>query len=95
MIDFKGNQFERDIILWACAGVRGNSHGGINHSNRLVRTRMPGGVGGDRSAMIGPYPDRDPRGGLGLLVRWVLPKLVGKLSQDRNANELPDEPLMM
>jgi hypothetical protein len=26
-------------------------------SNRPVRTRMPGGVGGVRSAMIGPYPD--------------------------------------
>ena len=29
----------------------------LNFSNRPVRTRMPGGVGGDRSAMIGPYPD--------------------------------------
>ena len=29
----------------------------LNDSNRPVRTRMPGGVGGVRSAMIGPYPD--------------------------------------
>ena len=29
----------------------------LNCSNRPVRTRMPGGVGGARSAMIGPYPD--------------------------------------
>ena len=29
----------------------------LNLSNRPVRTRMPGGVGGARSAMIGPYPD--------------------------------------
>jgi hypothetical protein len=25
-------------------------------SNRPVRTRMPGGVGGVRSALTGPYP---------------------------------------
>ena len=29
----------------------------LNFSNRPVRTRMPGGVGGVRSAMTGPYPD--------------------------------------
>ena len=29
----------------------------LNHSNRRMRTRMSGGVGGVRSAMIGPYPD--------------------------------------
>ena len=38
-------------------GRRGNSHDHLNLSNRPVRTRMPGGVGGVRSAMIGPYPD--------------------------------------
>ncbi len=32
----------------------------LNHSNRPVRTRMPGGVGGDRPAYAGrPYPDLD------------------------------------
>jgi hypothetical protein len=30
----------------------------LNFSNRPVRTRMPGGVGGVRSAMAGPYPDQ-------------------------------------
>jgi hypothetical protein len=29
----------------------------LNFSNRPVRTRMPSGVGGARSTMIGPYPD--------------------------------------
>jgi hypothetical protein len=29
----------------------------LNCSNRPVRTRMPGGVGGVRSTMISPYPD--------------------------------------
>ena len=29
----------------------------LNFSNRPVRTRMPGGVGGARSVMIAPYPD--------------------------------------
>jgi hypothetical protein len=29
----------------------------LNCSNRPVRTRMPGGVGGVGSAMTGPYPD--------------------------------------
>ena len=37
---------------WALATL-----GHLNHFNRPVRTRMPGGVGGARSAMIGPYPD--------------------------------------
>jgi hypothetical protein len=40
------------------AGASGNSARlDLNDSNRPVRTRMPGGVGGVRSAMIGPYPD--------------------------------------
>jgi hypothetical protein len=34
----------------------------LNFSNRPVRTRMPGGVGGIRSAMFGPYPDFGPYG---------------------------------
>ena len=29
----------------------------LNYFNRPVRTRMPGGVGGVRSAMSAPYPD--------------------------------------
>ena len=30
----------------------------LNYSNRPVRTRMPGGVGGDRSGFLtDPYPD--------------------------------------
>ena len=29
----------------------------LNFSNHPARTRMPGGVGEVRSAMIGPYPD--------------------------------------
>ena len=29
----------------------------LNHSNRPVRTRMPGGVGGAQSIMAAPYPD--------------------------------------
>jgi len=29
----------------------------LNFSNRPVRTRMPGGVGGVRSSLTGPYPD--------------------------------------
>jgi hypothetical protein len=29
----------------------------LNYSNRPVRTRMPGGVGGDRPVTAGPYPD--------------------------------------
>ena len=29
----------------------------LNYFNRPVRTRMPGGVGGVRSVMTGPYPD--------------------------------------
>jgi hypothetical protein len=32
----------------------------LNFSNRPVRTRTPGGVGGVRSIMTGPYPDRLP-----------------------------------
>ena len=40
-------------------GASGNSpRTNLNDSNRPVRTRMPGGVGGDRSAYAGrPYPD--------------------------------------
>ena len=40
--------------------MHGNLCGDLNHFNRPVRTRMPGGVGGVRSAMIGPYPDVRP-----------------------------------
>ena len=29
----------------------------LNHSNRPVRTRMPGGVGGAQLIMAAPYPD--------------------------------------
>jgi hypothetical protein len=29
----------------------------LNEPNRPVRTRMPGGVGGVRSLLTGPYPD--------------------------------------
>ena len=29
----------------------------LNSSNRPVRTRMPGGVAGERSVMIAPYAD--------------------------------------
>ena len=29
----------------------------LNYSNRPVRTRMPGGVGGAQSIMAAPYPD--------------------------------------
>jgi len=32
----------------------------LNLSNRPVRTRTPGGVGGVRSEMTGPYPDCAP-----------------------------------
>ena len=32
----------------------------LNYFNRPVRTRMPGGVGGVRSVMTGPYPDSGP-----------------------------------
>ena len=38
-------------------GSRQLELGDLNCSNRPVRTRMPGGVGGVRSAMIGPYTD--------------------------------------
>ena len=40
-------------------GASGNSQRtNLNDSNRPVRIRMPGGVGGDRSAYAGrPYPD--------------------------------------
>jgi len=31
--------------------------GDLNRSNRPVRIRMPGGVGGERSCLIAPYPD--------------------------------------
>ncbi len=30
----------------------------LNLSNRRMRTRMSGGVGGDRSVRVGPYPDQ-------------------------------------
>ena len=52
---------------WALATL-----GHLNHFNRPVRTRMPGGVGGARSAMIGPYPDGAPSMGAILEVE-VLP----------------------
>ncbi len=32
----------------------------LNHSNRPVRTRMPGGVGGAQLIMAAPYPDVRP-----------------------------------
>jgi len=34
----------------------------LNHSNRPVRTRMPGGVGGAQLIMAAPYPDFVPTG---------------------------------
>ena len=34
----------------------------LNHSNRPVRTRMPGGVGGAQLIMAAPYPDSWRRG---------------------------------
>ena len=46
------NRTTRALIVWDYP----DSHN-LNFSNRPVRTRMPGGVGGVRSAMIGPYPD--------------------------------------
>jgi len=33
----------------------------LNHSNRPVRTRMPGGVGGAQSIWAAPYPDPSRR----------------------------------
>ena len=53
----RGNQLRRVDSQRAQAAHRGNLCGDLNHSNRPMRTRMPGGVGGDRSAMTGPYPD--------------------------------------
>jgi hypothetical protein len=43
-------------------GETGNMREGLpayhlNHSNRPVRTRMPGGVGGVQPVMAAPYPD--------------------------------------
>jgi hypothetical protein len=50
------NQFRRPEP--AKPGMRqGDLLHDLNHFNRPVRTRMPGGVGGVRSAIIGPYPD--------------------------------------
>jgi hypothetical protein len=40
------------LIALACLDSRN-----LNYSNRPVRTRMPGGVGGDRPATGRPYPD--------------------------------------
>ena len=37
----------------------GNTGPDLNSSNRPVRTRMPGGVAGERSITIAPYADRD------------------------------------
>ena len=33
-------------------------HSDLNYFNRPVRTRMPGGVGGARSILAAPYPDK-------------------------------------
>ena len=40
--------------------MRGNSRDDLNHSNRPVRTRMPGGVGGVAGVTRSPYPDFGP-----------------------------------
>ena len=37
--------------------VNTKAWGNLNFSNRPVRTRTPGGVGGDRPERGGPYPD--------------------------------------
>ena len=44
----------------------------LNHSNRPVRTRMPGGVGGAQLIMAAPYPDFDDDSSPAL--RWTVPK---------------------
>ena len=41
---------------WACPETHD-----LKLSNRPVRTRMPGAVGGVRSILAGPYPDGAPR----------------------------------
>ena len=51
--DYTASCLSRISIDWASL----NSPD-LNFSNRLVRTRMPGGVEGARSALIGPCPDR-------------------------------------
>lgn len=40
---------------WACPDSPD-----LKLSNRLVRTRMPGGVAGAQSIMTAPYPDSAP-----------------------------------
>jgi hypothetical protein len=40
------------MTAWECP-----SSPDLNFSNRPVRTRTPGGVGGVRPEMAGPYPD--------------------------------------
>ena len=57
MVWQRDNQFCRTRI-----GETGNVQEGLpayylNRSNRPVRTRMPGGVGGAQSLMAAPYPD--------------------------------------
>ncbi|WP_232440496.1 hypothetical protein, partial [Burkholderia ubonensis] len=52
------NQFRRtgQRQAWA-SGREQHKPDDLNHSNRLVRTRMPGGVGGDRSDYLtAPIP---------------------------------------
>ena len=66
------------MIVWVYPG----SHD-LNSSNRPVRTRMPGGVAGARSAMIGPYADaRSASVGAvsGVLLVSVAPALVPLLT---------------
>jgi hypothetical protein len=55
----------------------------LNFSNRPVQTRMPGGAGGDRSALIGLYPNcagaSCRRQGIGeRAIRKTLPRFVPK-----------------
>ena len=48
----------------------------LNLSNRPVRTRMPGGVAGERSLMIAPYADCAAQKcltGALLLASWPMP----------------------
>jgi len=43
-------------IAYLAASVRRDSHN-ANSSNRLARTRTPGGVAGERLAIAAPYVD--------------------------------------
>ena len=56
-----------------------NGQGDINRSNRPVRTRMPGGMGGVRSCLIAPYPDDSRQDSMRLTLvpgdKTLLPKL--------------------